>query len=75
MDLDKTRNEFGVWFQKIKEELERKLNREELQGFEQRLIEILSNSFADKNLNDRDHAKIFKKLNKLYTMFMEQGSG
>ena len=75
-DLEKTRNDFGLWFQKIKEELELKLNRQELQGFEQRLIEIINNTFADKNLNDKDHAKIFKKLNKLYTMIMEgQGSG
>lgn len=74
-ELEQTRNDFGLWFKKIKEELERKLNRDELQGFEQRLIEILSNSFADKNLNDSDHAKIFKKLNKLYTMIREQGPG
>lgn len=74
-ELEQTRNDFGLWFKKIKEELERKLNRDELQGFEQRLIEILSNSFADKNLNDSDHAKIFKKLNKLYTMITSQGSG
>lgn len=40
-DLEHTRTDFGMWFKKIREELANKLNREDLQGFEQRLIEIL----------------------------------
>lgn len=46
--LENTRTDFGMWFKKLKDEMERKLNRDELRGFEQRLIEILSQSFADK---------------------------
>lgn len=37
-DLDHTRTDFGMWFKKIREELATKLNREDLQGFEARLI-------------------------------------
>jgi hypothetical protein len=61
-DLEHTRTDFGMWCNKYQKELERKLNRDELANFEQRLIEILSQSFADKVQNDKDHAKIFKKL-------------
>lgn len=65
-DLEHTRTDFGMWCNKYQKELERKLNRDELANFEQRLIEILSQSFADKVQNDKDHAKIFKKLQKLW---------
>jgi len=72
--LESTRTDFGMWFKKLKDELERKLNRDELRGFEQRLIEILSQSFADKIQNDKDHSKIFKKLNALRAMFANMGN-
>jgi hypothetical protein len=32
--LENTRTDFGMWFKKLKDELERKLNRDELRGFE-----------------------------------------
>jgi len=59
-DLEHTRTDFGMWFKKIREELANKLNREDLQGFEQRLIEILQQTFADKAMNDKDHRKFSK---------------
>jgi len=76
-DLEHTRFDFGQWCNKYQKELERKLNRDELANFEQRLIEILSQSFADKVQNDKDHAKIFKKLQKLWGLVnsMEKGGG
>jgi hypothetical protein len=67
-ELKVTRAELGMWFKKLKDETERKLNRAELGEFEQRLFEIFSQSFAEKIQNDKDHTKLFKKLNRLYAM-------
>lgn len=73
-DLEHTRTDFGMWCNKYQKELERKLNRDELANFEARLIEILSQSFADKVQNDKDHAKIFKKLQKMWGLVNSMGN-